>query len=345
MTFGPHRLESALARVQALADTNARDAAREAVTAVLDLHGEGLRRLAMRLREVAADGDGILRTVAEDEVVGSVLALHGAHPLSLQSRVQRALAGLDTTEHGGDGRVDVISVDVAAIRLRVSGSARFRSSVARAVEDAAPDAERVEVIGSDLDLIPIGRLVRTSRASHERCDLCSAELAADHGHLFDVERRRLTCACAACGVLFASTGTNLRPVHRSVMRLRDFRMTESQWEALNVPVRLAFFSRSSSLAAVVVAYPGPAGAIESMVPAAAWDVLVQENTTLASLECDTSALLIHRAPATPRHYMVSIDECYRLTGLVRSRWQGLTGGDGATQAIEEFFGSLEEMRA
>ena len=36
----------------------------------------------------------------------------------------------------------------------------------------------------------------------EHCELCSAELALEHGHLIELESRRLVCACDACALLF-----------------------------------------------------------------------------------------------------------------------------------------------
>jgi hypothetical protein len=344
MSFGPGRLESAIARVEALVDATAREAARAAVTAVLDFHGEAVRRLASRVRETNADGENILRAAAEDEAVASLLSLHGVHPVAIESRVRRALGTVRAGERGQTGRVAVLSIDDAAIRLRVDGSDRFRDAIARAVEDAAPEVELVEVVAPDPALIPVARLVDNGRGGHERCDLCGAGLALQHTHLFDVQRRRLSCACAACGVLFDGDAKRLRPVRRKALCLQEFRITDAQWQALRVPVSLAFFSRSSVLDAVVVAYPGPGGAIESTVPPAAWQALVQDNAALAALEPDTEALLVHRQRETARYFLLSIDECYRLTGLVRSRWRGLTGGDGPEQVIEEFFRALGEDR-
>jgi hypothetical protein len=273
MTFRPDRVESAIARVEALPDAAARDAAREAVTAVLEFHREALRRLSGRLRAANAEGDDLLRTIAGDELVASLLSLHGVHP-------------------------------------------------------------------PPLDLVPVERLTGKHQGKHQRCDLCGERFASEHAHLFDAERRRLNCVCTACGVLFDSNAKNLRPVRPKALRLDRFRITDALWDALKVPVGLAFFSHSSALGAVVAAYPGPAGAIESTVSPAAWQALVQDNTALALLEPDVSALLVDRLSATPRYYLLSIDECYRLTGLVRSRWQGLTGGDGPLRAIDEFFGTL-----
>ena len=35
-----------------------------------------------------------------------------------------------------------------------------------------------------------------------------------------------------------------------------------------------------------------------------------------------------------------IDECYRLVGLIKQRWEGLSGGRAIEQAVAEFFDDL-----
>ena len=37
-----------------------------------------------------------------------------------------------------------------------------------------------------------------------------------------------------------------------------------------------------------------------------------------------------------------MDQAYRLVGLIKSRWQGITGGRGVDEAIEEYFAALRE---
>src|SRR5215472_5152806 len=109
------------------------------------------------------------------------------------------------------------------------------------------------------------------RPRGERCELCGATLPGGHTHLLDVRTRRLNCACEPCSVLFAHRrASSLRRVGRRVRRLRDFQMTAAEWEALRIPIGLAFFVRSSAESRVLALYPGPAGATESLLPLDAW---------------------------------------------------------------------------
>src|SRR5215470_5746368 len=62
-----------------------------------------------------------------------------------------------------------------------------------------------------------------------------------------------------------------RRVSRKVLRLTEFTLPSGEWRALQIPVALAFFQYRSLESRVVAMYPGPAGAVECALRAAAWD--------------------------------------------------------------------------
>ncbi len=88
-------------------------------------------------------------------------------------------------------------------------------------------------------------------------------------------------------------------------------------------------------------YPSPAGGTESLPMAEAWSELVEANPVLGELAPDVEALLVHRIDVRREYYRVPIDACYKLVGLVRSRWRGFTGGVDLWNEINEFFAELE----
>lgn len=337
MTSFPIRVASALARLDALEDPSARTAAHDALAAVLEFHGEGLRRTFTLLHEGSGDHERLIEKLSHDEVVSSLLVLHGLHPQTVETRVRGALGGIVTSAHD---RIEIVSVDPSSVQVRVAGSERLRREVARAVADAVPDVAHVEVVPTDRGLVPIERLTAKQSRDHERCDLCGQSLVTGHEHLFDVDTRRLRCSCVACSILFDAPKAKTRRVRRVAARLDGFRLDDAQWRALTVPVGLAFLSSSSTRSEVIASYPGPAGVMEAVVSRAAWEALVTANPTLAEMEPDTQALLIHRLSAVPIYHIVSIDECFRLTAIIRERWQGMTGGTGPLRAIEEFLRGL-----
>jgi hypothetical protein len=185
------------------------------------------------------------------------------------------------------------------------------------------------------------RFVR-QRAVMERCEMCSAELAAEHEHLVDVSTRQLTCACQACAILFSGkANAKLRRVPRRIRYLADFRLSDATWESLLIPISMAFFFNSSAAGKVVALYPSPAGATESLLDFESWDEIRRDNPLLDKMEPDTEALLVNRMRGASEYYLLPIDECYRLVGLIRTHWHGLSGGAAMWEVIGKFFAELK----
>jgi hypothetical protein len=181
------------------------------------------------------------------------------------------------------------------------------------------------------------------RAPVERCELCDAPLADEHPHLVEPADRRLICACDPCALLFSyREGSKYRRAPRRVDYLPNFRLTDEEWEALHLPINLAFFLHSSTAGRVVAFYPSPAGTMESLVELDAWTELTEANPILRELEPDVEALLVNRVGETREVYRVGIDLCYHLSGLIRLHWRGLAGGQAVWEEIARFFVGLKE---
>lgn len=173
--------------------------------------------------------------------------------------------------------------------------------------------------------------------------MCSIELGPDHPHLVEPATRRLICACQACAILFSGAAeTKYRRVPQQVRSLPNFQLTDAQWEGLMIPINMAFFFHSSAAGKVVVLYPSPAGATESLLELESWQEIVSSNPVLQQMEPDTEALLINRVHHAADYFIVPIDECYKLVGLIRTKWKGLAGGTEVWEAINGFFGQLRK---
>jgi hypothetical protein len=125
-----------------------------------------------------------------------------------------------------------------------------------------------------------------------------------------------------------------------VVWLDDFELPDELWASFSVPIGLAFFLHSSATGGVVSLYPSPAGATESELDLEGWQELVRANPVLASLEPDAEALVVNRMAEPHQHAIAPIDECYRLVGLIKLRWEGISGGAGPEDAIAGFFDEL-----
>jgi hypothetical protein len=186
---------------------------------------------------------------------------------------------------------------------------------------------------------------RSSRAV-EHCELCSIELYSEHPHLIELASRQLVCACTACALLFDSQqAAKYKRVLDHVQFLPSFAMTDAQWESLVIPINLAFFFRSSIENRTIALYPSPAGAVESMLPLDTWTAIVKGNPVLQRVQSDIEALLVNRIHRPDRqesaeYYIAPIDQCYRLVGLIRAHWKGLSGGAEVWEELDHFFSDL-----
>jgi len=187
------------------------------------------------------------------------------------------------------------------------------------------------------------KALRRTRPAVERCELCALELASRHPHLFELETRRIACACEACALLFEAEGSpRYRRVPRDVFYIPDFVIEDSQWEALSLPINLAFLFFNSANQRVTAMYPSPAGATESLLSLDAWQQIAGRNPQLERMQPDVEAFLVNRVSVPHEYYIAPIDRCFELTGVVRKQWRGFSGSEEVWKSVEDFFSSLRE---
>ncbi|MGE5269507.1 MAG: DUF5947 family protein [Thiohalocapsa sp.] len=184
------------------------------------------------------------------------------------------------------------------------------------------------------------RFVRAPAA--ESCELCGTPIAPSHRHLLEPMARRLLCACLACAGAFTGGQARYRTVPQEVAPLADFQISEAQWGSLDLPIDIAFLFHSTPHGRPVALYPGPMGATESLPSLDAWGGLVTANPVLAALDPDVEALLANRINGRRSYWRVPIDRCFELVGVIRSQWQGWSGGDAVWQAIDRYCDGLDK---
>ena len=186
----------------------------------------------------------------------------------------------------------------------------------------------------------VRQLQRFAAPPVEHCELCRATIPAEHAHLVDIVGRRLLCACRGCVATASRSDGPIRLPPRRARAFPDFRMTESEWDSLQIPIDMAFIFHSTPEGRPIALYPGPAGATESLLNLDGWSQLVVANPVLGSLQPDIEALLVNRTHGSREYYGVPIDRCYALVGTIRRQWRGLSGGSEAWEAIGGFFDRL-----
>jgi hypothetical protein len=178
-----------------------------------------------------------------------------------------------------------------------------------------------------------------------RCEMCTEPFGELHGHVVDLENRGLMCTCRGCALLFVNQGAGggrYRSVPERYRYAPNVPLAELTWDSIGIPVAMAFFFANSKLGETVAFYPSPAGATESLLPLEAWSDLLAAIPNLGELESDVEALLVHRQEDGFEFFVVPIDACYQLVGLVRTYWKGFDGGEEAWTAINKFFAELRE---
>jgi Fe-S cluster biogenesis protein NfuA/nitrite reductase/ring-hydroxylating ferredoxin subunit len=158
------RLRATGERIDALLDASgsggvvARERAEELVRLTADLYGAGLERILSIVHEAGGLDDDVLASLAGDDLVASLLLVHGLHPYDVGLRVEQALDSVRPYlgSHGGD--VELLEVsDTGVVRLRLLGSCdgcpsssvTLQLAVEGAVEAAAPEVSRIEVRTSE----------------------------------------------------------------------------------------------------------------------------------------------------------------------------------------------------
>ncbi len=146
------RVEALVGTVQRTADPSVRAAAQELVEAILELHGAGLDRIMEIVTGVAGDGAALVDRFSRDELVASLLLLHGLHPVDLETRIQQALERLGPALRSQGGSVELLDAAGGVVRLRLSrsergcsGSTALHQTIRAAFYEAAPDLQGLEI--------------------------------------------------------------------------------------------------------------------------------------------------------------------------------------------------------
>jgi Family of unknown function (DUF5947) len=169
--------------------------------------------------------------------------------------------------------------------------------------------------------------------------MCQTVLDGRHGHLVDLDKRSIACACRACYLLFThegAAGGRYQAVPERICHDPARPLASADWSELQIPVAMAFFFVNSALGRVVAGYPSPGGVTECELDLAAWDRLAAAYPLFGEMTPDTEAIFVHKSEM----FLIPIDMCYSLVGELRLYWQGFDGGAEAREALAKFLAGL-----
>jgi hypothetical protein len=140
------RIERLLTEVRATVSPLAWQRVEELLQTVVGLYGRGLGRVLDLLHAAQALDAAVARTLAADELVASLLSLHGLHPWPARQRIEAALE----TVAPQLGRIEIVALDAQRVRLRALDappSVGAGETIERLVQEAAPELEAIEIEG------------------------------------------------------------------------------------------------------------------------------------------------------------------------------------------------------
>jgi len=149
------KIEKLIRRFENLPDPEVRADVLALVQALMEFHGSGIERMMEIVAESEASSYAIFDNFAADDQVGSLLLLYGQHPLSLETRVTRALDRVRPYLDSHGGNVELLGITDEVVRLRMQGSCKscpssavtLKLAIEEAIYAAAPDVVAIEAEG------------------------------------------------------------------------------------------------------------------------------------------------------------------------------------------------------
>jgi Fe-S cluster biogenesis protein NfuA/nitrite reductase/ring-hydroxylating ferredoxin subunit len=149
------RVQVLQADLDQISDPRARQVAEDLVGAIVELYGEGMRRIVDTLETAGENAAPIRDAMADDGVIASLLLIHDLYPVPLDERVMEALDQVRPYLDSHGGGVELLDVSEGVARIRLEGScktcpassATLELAVKQALDEVAPDLEGLIVEG------------------------------------------------------------------------------------------------------------------------------------------------------------------------------------------------------
>ena len=147
------RIEGLIQEVAALPDARLRARVEDLLHGLLEVYGAGLTRIVEMVAQNEQVGQALLQLFAGDELVASLLLLHGLHPVGLDERLHQAIEKMRSVAQAQGGTLELIRVADGVAELRLAGKRQccgssaqtLRQTIEEAIYDAAPELDEVRI--------------------------------------------------------------------------------------------------------------------------------------------------------------------------------------------------------
>ncbi len=147
------RIETLLQEVAALPEPRVRARVEELLHALLDMYGAGLTKMVEITSGTELAGQALLQAFVGDELVGSLLLLHGLHPVGLEERVRLAIERILPSVQKQGGTLELLRIEDGAITLSLqltggcqgcgASAQALKQTIENAIYGAAPDLDEL----------------------------------------------------------------------------------------------------------------------------------------------------------------------------------------------------------
>lgn len=145
------KIEELIGTMDRSADPAMRAAAKELVSALMEVHGACFARMLDVLNRCGAAGEQAISAYTKDPLICNLMILYELHPDSLSARVTKALDKFRSANASFTVKVEVLGTDGGIVRVRYAtesqgcGTGALKSGIENAILQAAPDANGIFV--------------------------------------------------------------------------------------------------------------------------------------------------------------------------------------------------------
>jgi len=142
----------------ALTPHRARERAEELVRTIANMYGDGLERILTIAHEETGERSGaFFARLCADQLVESLLLLHGLHPIPIEERIEAALQSVLPYIKSHKGNMEISRIEGDVVYLRLEGScdgcpasaATLKDAVERAILERVPEIREVRAEESE----------------------------------------------------------------------------------------------------------------------------------------------------------------------------------------------------
>ncbi|MDQ6665650.1 MAG: NifU family protein [Acidobacteriota bacterium] len=143
------RIEALIGKFESAPDQSTRNDARALVQALMEFHGKSINRM---MEIIAEEGEGeppVFASLARDELVSSLLLLHGLHPVELETRVAQAIDKVQPILRAQSSHVELLGIEDGVVQLRFEGkpAPNLKAAIEEEIYRFAADVTDIRIQG------------------------------------------------------------------------------------------------------------------------------------------------------------------------------------------------------